>query len=1432
MSASGLLENARALARDAVDGEGQDSPVLRVDKPAPTRTPQWQQPITARAPDPVVPPSADDVELEFRLELDTMDGEELAELAIELRREIASRRRRGKTVPASLIHKLEAVARLLPISLTEGWIERVDAYTRMTKRGPVRIKSHVRHKRGDRASGSGAGKPKKYKVIYGPAKRPTYHDTKKDAQIQADLGAGRVLPNTPGPAPKDPIGLQPIPYIGGASSQQRVHTDNITAVERAIRNGVPFDNVLAVIQSTDIPDIDRRALRLAATKAQLKPKRGPRKILGGGAKVGDRIQVLGRNNKSYGATLVGYFIPEEGPSRALVHFGRVNRVVFVPEDSITLSGRRRTRAKRMEHLTSIQDSMGLDVRRAQLSRQGELGRAQSIVDGAVSALQVHSQKAEHQLERDMRNLHAAWEAGRDYHELAKKIMDSQRDPEDRGTLLDALDRLRGKGQQLRMEEARQFGRGRVSKAVSPSTDVPGDVEKVRAYTRKVKGKVQTVRSHTRSGDEAQDVLDAVTSSKSPKEVADKLGGVDALSDRVRATVAKKLSPQDADPRAFREKLNADLRAGKLKYKPGDRVFTVNMRWGTVLPELASDGDLPDGKDPWYSVQEDKRDPGDKHGGGRQMLNAERLSRRDMVTGKPDPGPPPSEERGLKPAPEYRAGHWPTIEKGEIVFDLDDARAEVIDHRPNEDGDVEYLLAYDDGTRVWQNESNVPFPEHDEDGATVDPSAAEKKPEPKPKKPDPKKTAKLKKAIADAKPKGEPPPQKLSVKAALDYIFDEEKDETYRKQLVGRLARLTDAQIDKLSDDDLADLGEAAEDFEFEDLADRVDDAAERRYPDPNPPKKKGDPAKGKAIVDKARAKAADSPDQARFDRVAQEFPPGTRVRRGGGVPGVVREVFPAEGDDPLQVQIEVRLPGMHGTTFELHPPEELEKIPDKSKARPVGETPSKLERKQADATERQEKLKKLTVGDKKKIDRARAEDADQAARAKPGSGHQRKAFEKIQRAIDPDAKIVDTDPGHFVVDFKLKGERVRYQLDRNTGKAVARLPIPKAVKEKAPPIWEEYGEITWDDGPRSSDDKARAADQMEKLADNVFPLSPIRWATGDIEGTQKEKQKNPRREVRYGTVVSLGPDHIHVVAQDTGEHMRVDPQRIVNVSAPPEADPREVLDDMRTAWVDARRQADEEDKPERKMVFQQLARQAGEEFRAMRPELEDAIDQIEHEEAEERTRVAQLLSRQNREEKQGSAKKTKPKKRKDDDTQSRLARLRKMLGESASEMAAALVDDPLVERLHDGRIMGERLTAVRGYKRTVDGRPVRVRQHHRGGVVVKGHEHEVFRPPPKGPLMLPMTMGSKSGYMNRAKSSRKRGIVIDWSDGTSDTFSFAHFPPDAQAKILDILQEAHLEEPFKSEAQRRWMHANHPEMAKKWERHTKRKKLPKKKQTK
>ena len=33
--------------------------------------------------------------------------------------------------------------------------------------------------------------------------------------------------------------------------------------------------------------------------------------------------------------------------------------------------------------------------------------------------------------------------------------------------------------------------------------------------------------------------------------------------------------------------------------------------------------------------------------------------------------------------------------------------------------------------------------------------------------------------------------------------------------------------------------------------------------------------------------------------------------------------------------------------------------------------------------------------------------------------------------------------------------------------------------------------------------------------------------------------------------------------------------------------------------------------------------------------------------------------------------------------------------------------------------------------------------------------------------------------------------------------------------------------PFKSEAQRKWMYANEPEMAKKWEEHTKNKNLPK-----
>ncbi len=34
--------------------------------------------------------------------------------------------------------------------------------------------------------------------------------------------------------------------------------------------------------------------------------------------------------------------------------------------------------------------------------------------------------------------------------------------------------------------------------------------------------------------------------------------------------------------------------------------------------------------------------------------------------------------------------------------------------------------------------------------------------------------------------------------------------------------------------------------------------------------------------------------------------------------------------------------------------------------------------------------------------------------------------------------------------------------------------------------------------------------------------------------------------------------------------------------------------------------------------------------------------------------------------------------------------------------------------------------------------------------------------------------------------------------------------------------------PFKSQAQRKWMYANHPEMAKRWEKETKKKKLPKK----
>ena len=35
--------------------------------------------------------------------------------------------------------------------------------------------------------------------------------------------------------------------------------------------------------------------------------------------------------------------------------------------------------------------------------------------------------------------------------------------------------------------------------------------------------------------------------------------------------------------------------------------------------------------------------------------------------------------------------------------------------------------------------------------------------------------------------------------------------------------------------------------------------------------------------------------------------------------------------------------------------------------------------------------------------------------------------------------------------------------------------------------------------------------------------------------------------------------------------------------------------------------------------------------------------------------------------------------------------------------------------------------------------------------------------------------------------------------------------------------------PFQSQAQRKWMHANKPEMAQKWEKEMARKKLPKKK---
>jgi hypothetical protein len=38
--------------------------------------------------------------------------------------------------------------------------------------------------------------------------------------------------------------------------------------------------------------------------------------------------------------------------------------------------------------------------------------------------------------------------------------------------------------------------------------------------------------------------------------------------------------------------------------------------------------------------------------------------------------------------------------------------------------------------------------------------------------------------------------------------------------------------------------------------------------------------------------------------------------------------------------------------------------------------------------------------------------------------------------------------------------------------------------------------------------------------------------------------------------------------------------------------------------------------------------------------------------------------------------------------------------------------------------------------------------------------------------------------------------------------------------------------PFKSEAQRRWMYSNHPKMAARWQKHTGKKKLPKRKKKK
>ena len=61
--------------------------------------------------------------------------------------------------------------------------------------------------------------------------------------------------------------------------------------------------------------------------------------------------------------------------------------------------------------------------------------------------------------------------------------------------------------------------------------------------------------------------------------------------------------------------------------PGLRVFTNNCRWGTVTYE-----DSPAYNPGWFWVEEDR----DGRYGGAYLLNGERMSTRDLITGSTDP----------------------------------------------------------------------------------------------------------------------------------------------------------------------------------------------------------------------------------------------------------------------------------------------------------------------------------------------------------------------------------------------------------------------------------------------------------------------------------------------------------------------------------------------------------------------------------------------------------------------------------------------------------------------------------------------------------------------------------------------------------------------------------------------------------------------------